>query len=170
MYPRHAYHGLFIGRFQPFHLGHLEVIKRIRYHGRVIVAVGSAQDSYEFENPFTASERMEMILAALEEYHLDRVIVVPVADTDQNAEWVGHLRNLLPPFECVYTGNPLVEELFLADGRYKLKQLERTDYSGTKVRELLASHDEWHGMVPQSVKAILEDLNAEARLERLLTI
>ena len=60
--------GLFIGRFQPFHLGHLDTIVRIVTEcGYVKIAVGSAQYSNTPKNPFTYKERERMIRAALEE-------------------------------------------------------------------------------------------------------
>src|SRR6266700_8062812 len=64
--------GLYVGRFQPFHLGHLQAIKYIL--GRVddlIILVGSAQHSHTHENPFTAVERITMIRRALKDAKID---------------------------------------------------------------------------------------------------
>mgnify|MGYP001262099234 CR=1 FL=1 len=45
---------LFIGRFQPFHKGHLSALRWIAAKSsKVIVAIGSAQKSFEPDNPFT---------------------------------------------------------------------------------------------------------------------
>ncbi|MEM3079801.1 MAG: adenylyltransferase/cytidyltransferase family protein, partial [Thermoproteota archaeon] len=50
--------GLFIGRFQPFHLGHLKAVEYIINRvDEVIIGIGSAQYSHTLENPFTAGER-----------------------------------------------------------------------------------------------------------------
>ncbi|EQD45121.1 nicotinamide-nucleotide adenylyltransferase, partial [mine drainage metagenome] len=47
-----------VGRFQPFHNGHLHVIKEIlSQYSSVIIGIGSAQYSHTMENPFTAGER-----------------------------------------------------------------------------------------------------------------
>ena len=63
-----AKRALFIGRFQPFHKGHLEAVKMIlKENDEIIIAVGSAQYSHKLENPFTAGERITMIRKALEE-------------------------------------------------------------------------------------------------------
>ena len=57
---------LFVGRFQPFHLGHQEAILHIlREHEEVIIVIGSAQNSHDINNPFTAGERITMIREAL---------------------------------------------------------------------------------------------------------
>ena len=58
---------LYIGRFQPFHFGHLSVVKKIIEKGEfLIIGIGSAEDNFLPENPFTASERWEMITLALD--------------------------------------------------------------------------------------------------------
>ncbi|MBP7820288.1 MAG: adenylyltransferase/cytidyltransferase family protein, partial [Candidatus Methanofastidiosum sp.] len=49
---------LYIGRFQPFHLGHLHVVKLILNSSKeIIIAIGSSQVSHTIQNPFTAGER-----------------------------------------------------------------------------------------------------------------
>ncbi len=58
----------FVGRFQPYHLGHHEVIRSIlREVDELIIGIGSAQESHSLENPFTAGERVLMIDKAVEE-------------------------------------------------------------------------------------------------------
>ncbi|MFH0970944.1 MAG: adenylyltransferase/cytidyltransferase family protein, partial [Candidatus Micrarchaeota archaeon] len=57
---------LVIGRFQPFHNGHLEAIRKmIKDNGKLLLVIGSAQESRTRKNPFSAKERMEMISACL---------------------------------------------------------------------------------------------------------
>ena len=60
--------GLFVGRFQPFHLGHLDAIEAtLERVEELIIVVGSGEYSHSDKNPFTAGERVEMIRAALKE-------------------------------------------------------------------------------------------------------
>ena len=50
--------GFLIGRFQPFHLGHLEAIKfALSKVEHLHVGIGSSNKSHEKRNPFTADER-----------------------------------------------------------------------------------------------------------------
>ncbi|MBS7649487.1 adenylyltransferase/cytidyltransferase family protein, partial [Candidatus Bathyarchaeota archaeon] len=66
------FRALYVGRFQPFHLGHLEAAKYILQNAReIIIVVGSAQESHTLENPFTAGERVYMIRLALNEANID---------------------------------------------------------------------------------------------------
>jgi nicotinamide-nucleotide adenylyltransferase len=72
---------VFVGRFQPFHLGHLIVAKDILEEvDELIVVIGSAQYSHTIENPFTSGERMMMIREALREAQVpaERYWIVPV--------------------------------------------------------------------------------------------
>ena len=54
--------GLFVGRFQPFHDAHLQIIQNaLKEVEKLIIGVGSSQYSETAENPFTYEERKEMI-------------------------------------------------------------------------------------------------------------
>ncbi len=60
--------GLYVGRFQPFHKGHLEAIKEVLDEiEELVIVIGSAQYSHNIHNPFTAGERLVMIRHALQE-------------------------------------------------------------------------------------------------------
>ena len=51
---------LFIGRFQPFHQGHLDAIKQIS-EDEIIIGIGSSQYSKTDDNPYSFEERQKMI-------------------------------------------------------------------------------------------------------------
>ena len=54
----------FIGRFQPFHMGHKAVIdSALRRAKKVAIILGSDQQPRSARNPFTTAERVEMITA-----------------------------------------------------------------------------------------------------------
>ena len=62
--------GLLIGRMQPVHNGHIEIIKQILEEvDEIIIGIGSAQLSHELKNPFTAGERLMMLNQALAVFH-----------------------------------------------------------------------------------------------------
>ena len=59
---------LFIGRFQPFHKGHLSVVQQaVKENGHLYIGIGSTQYNYEPYNPLTTAERIQIIEAALKE-------------------------------------------------------------------------------------------------------
>ena len=164
--------GLLVGRFQPFHRGHLAVATAIR-SGRprdpLLLAIGSAQASYTLDNPFTAGERIEMIDRALAEAGLAGCVAIPVVDIDRHALWVSHLESTLPPFDRVYTNNPLTRLLFERAG-YDVESpalVNRRDLEGVRIRRLLASGGRWAGRVPPAVAAYLREIDAASRLRLL---
>lgn len=54
-----------IGRFQPFHNAHLEIIKRATaLTDNLVIITGSANQPRTYKNPFTSAEREQMIKAA----------------------------------------------------------------------------------------------------------
>ena len=164
--------GVLIGRFQPFHSGHLEVVRRIRSDrpaAPLVLGVGSAEQSYTWENPFTAGERFEMIEAALREASVDRVAILAVADIQRHALWVRYLEGLLPSFERVYTNNPLTRLLFERAG-YLVESprlIQRSRFEGLRLRVRLADGLPLQDRVPPAVGRYLESIDAASRLSLL---
>jgi bifunctional NMN adenylyltransferase/nudix hydrolase len=98
---------VFIGRMQPFHLGHKAVIdEALKRAKEVIVVVGSSFAARNTRNPFTFEERKAMIDAVYtDEFNYagaqgnvktPRVKVVPVSDYpyDDN-KWVAAVQNVV---------------------------------------------------------------------------
>ena len=82
-----------VGRFQPFHQAHLALLTRaLAIAPRCIVVVGSAFQARTPKNPFTWTERAEMIRHALPEADRGRVTVVPMRDYYDEARWVASVR------------------------------------------------------------------------------
>lgn len=65
--------GIYIGRFQPFHTGHLETVKiMLEECDQIIISVGSHNRPKTIKNPWTSEERIEIIKKALiEEFNPD---------------------------------------------------------------------------------------------------
>ena len=58
--------GLIVGRFQPYHAGHHNSVKKILQEvDELVIVVGSSDNSHTVPNPFTAGERIEMISCCL---------------------------------------------------------------------------------------------------------
>lgn len=164
--------GLLVGRMQPVHQGHLQVIKRIFEEvEEVIIGIGSAQLSHTIKDPFTAGERVMMLSKALAENDIpaSNYYIIPVQDIECNSLWVAHMEMLTPPFENVYSGNPLVQRLFLEKG-YQVTQpplFNREMYSGTEVRRRMLSDAEWEKLLPESVVGVINEIDGIARIKDL---
>lgn len=83
-----------IGRFQPFHNGHHQlVLHALRVARRVLILVGSSQESRTEKNPFNFEERHAMILSNFST--LDRGVIHVRALPDSapdNAAWVADVK------------------------------------------------------------------------------
>lgn len=162
---------LYVGRFQPFHLGHLEVVKRIlkEYH-ELIIIVGSAQHSHTLENPFTAGERIQMITEALNEEGIEkRVYSIPIDDTHRHSVWVSHVESLVPAFDTVFSNEPITIRLFKEAG-YTVKRtelIERENWSGTHIRRKMLHHELWEECVPRAVARIINEIDGITRMREL---
>ena len=90
-------YAIFIGRFQPLHNAHLEVIKNaLREAEKVIIVVGSHHRARSLVNPWTYEERAEMIMGALSPEHQGRVIIVPARDYLYcNLTWLTGIQNTI---------------------------------------------------------------------------
>jgi nicotinamide-nucleotide adenylyltransferase len=160
--------GLYIGRFQPYHLGHEAVLQEISQEmDEIVIAIGSAQESHTLYNPFTAGERTEMIYSALRDTDLlSRCFVIPVQDINRNSVWVSHLQSMVPRFDVVYSNNPLVATLFSEVGvAVKKPPMCRRDlYSGTVIRKLMREGGDWRCLVPDTVAALITKIGGVERL------
>jgi nicotinamide-nucleotide adenylyltransferase len=165
--------GLFVGRFQPFHLGHLAAAKDIlKEVDELVIVVGSAQYSHNLANPFTAGERLTMIRKALEEAAIDclRVWVVPVPDVHFHMMWVSALEGYTPHFDVVFSNEPLTRRLFREAG-YKVKPIrfhERKLYSSTDIRKKMLQGQSWEKLVPKSVAMFIREIDGVNRLRDLV--
>jgi nicotinamide-nucleotide adenylyltransferase len=164
--------GLYVGRFQPFHLGHLSAIKEVlKETDELVVVIGSAQYSHNFNNPFTAGERLVMVRKALEESGVDsgRVWIVPVPDVHLHMMWVSSVEGYTPHFDVVYSNEPLTRRLFTEAG-YQVKPIRffnRKDYSSTEIREKMVKDENWEKLVPKSVRTLIKEIDGINRLKDL---
>ncbi len=167
-----ASRGLYVGRFQPFHLGHLEAIKDVlKELEELVIVIGSAQYSHTVNDPFTAGERLVMIRRALNDAGVEysRLWVVPVPDVHLHMLWVSALEGYTPPFDVVYSNEPLTRRLFIEAG-YKVKSIlfyQRKTYTSTLVREKMLTGESWTNLVPKSVAAFINKIDGVNRLRDL---
>jgi len=159
----------YIGRFQPYHNGHQYVLEQISGTAdEIVIGVGSAQLSHESENPFTAGERILMITRSLKEITIP-LYVIPIEDIKRNALWVAHVRSMTPPFDLIYSSNPLVMRLFAEEGiPVRSPALyARELHSGTEIRRRMLCGEPWEHLVPAPVIDVIREIDGTARLIRI---
>lgn len=163
---------LYPGRFQPFHLGHLSVIKwSLEKADQIIILIGSSQESHTLSNPFTAGERIEMIKTALSEYEIDsnKYFLIPIPDILMNSVWAHHVKTYVPSFNLVIARNPLVIRLF-KEANIAVEEpptFNREKYNSTLIRKMIITGEEWKELVPSSVYTYIKSIKGDERLKEI---
>jgi len=101
---------VFIGRFQPFHLGHLAVINQALDTAKhVVVLVGSSGSPRNHRNPFTFDERSQMIRESISGHLRNRLRIKPLEDAAYNdSKWIHGVQTqvMRAAWEFGYTSEP----------------------------------------------------------------
>ncbi|HVP99929.1 MAG TPA: nicotinamide-nucleotide adenylyltransferase [Candidatus Thermoplasmatota archaeon] len=161
---------LYIGRFQPFHNGHLSVLRLLsKEYAEVIIGLGSSQDHDSVENPFSETERVQMIKQSLDAEGIHNYRIVPIPDIHDPPRWVEHVKAIIPDFDVVIANNPFTRRLFVEKG-YVVKgtpSFERTLYAGKEIRRRMLHDEPWETLVPASVQKIINDVKGVQRLKSI---
>ena len=162
--------GLLIGRFQPFHLGHLEALRfALTKVDRLWLGIGSSNKPPEKENPFSAEERKEMILSSLDESMKNRISVYPIPDLDNHLRWIEKIDTIVPKFDVIFSNDKLTQHLYSKRSITVLPIpfLNRGRLSGTNIRNLIRSNQKWDDLVPDGTKNFLQKSSIIDRLKIL---
>ena len=165
--------GLLVGRFQPFHFGHLAAVKfALKKVDYLYVIVGSAQRSHERDNPFTAAERISMIKSALDGNGVDpsKWMAIPIPDADSHSVWVSSVESMVPKFDIVFTNDTLTFLLFKEEGITvrAIPYMDRKRYSATNVRTRILERQNWESLVPEQVARLVKDFGGVERVRELI--
>ncbi len=168
--------GMVHGRFQPFHLGHLEYARMAAERcERLLVGITNpdpshirpeAADAHRSDpqaNPFPYHLRYRMVRAALEDAGIQPAAIVPFPI---------HEPQLWPHY--VPTGTTQFLRVFSDWGQEKRRRLEAAGYqvvvldaaagksvSGARVRRLLATGGAWADLVPPAVAALVNQARVD---------
>src|SRR5579863_5404796 len=163
--------GLLIGRFQPFHIGHLSAVKfALSQVENLWIGIGSSNKSNEKRNPFTADERKEMILSSLDPESANKIEVYYVPDTGDHDKWTYHVDTIVPKYDIVFSNDDFTLSLYKKRGIkvIPVTLLQREMVSGTNIREMIAREKDWYSLVPEGTKNVLMKIGAKERLSKIL--
>ena len=161
--------GFYIGRFQPYHNGHHQMVSEIVSEvDELVLGIGSAGHSHTTNDPFTAGERVMMMTKSVAEFDLT-TYVVPIEDLDRNSVWVSHVQSMAPSFDVAYSNNPLVIQLFEEAG-VEVRQspmFNRDVLEGTELRERMIEGGEWKSLVPGPAVEVIEEVGGIERIQHV---
>ena len=162
--------GLLIGRFQPFHLGHLDaVLFGLSRTENLFIGIGSSNKSNESRNPFSAKERREMIISSIEPSMAERIKIFDIPDVGDHEKWALEIDKIVPKHDVVFTNDEFTQTLFEKREMNVVPVVlkDREKFSGTNIRELIADNKNWQDLVPRGTRKVLDKINAIERLKNL---
>ena len=162
--------GFLIGRFQPFHLGHLEAIKfALSNVEHLHVGIGSSNKSHEERNPFTADERKEMILSSIDDTISKRLSIHFIPDVDDHSKWTHLVDEIIPEYDVVFSNDDFTHELYGKRGKsiISVDLKSRSNLSGTNIRNLILTDQNCKEFVPSGTRDVLSQIDGKKRLEDL---
>lgn len=177
---------VFIGRFQPFHLGHLRVMETAAHLAEnIIVLVGSSNRPRTIKNPWTYDERNAMIRHALPHDTLTRTYTAPLRDQVYNDQrWVESVQNHIRTIVADTNGGMKPKIGIIGHSKdessYYLKmfpQFETVEHpmddhiNATDVRDVLFSGKNPRyltGIVPETTYRFIEEFMQTPEYEKLV--
>ena len=162
--------GLLIGRFQPFHLGHLEAVNfALNKVENLWIGIGSSNKYNEKKNPFSADERRKMITLSIDNSIITRIKIFDIPDVGDHEKWTYSIDKIVPEYNLVFSNDEFTKTLFEKREMNVVPVVlkDRGKLSGTNIRELIADNKNWQDLVPQGTRKVIHNLNAKERLKDL---
>ena len=162
--------GLLIGRFQPFHLGHLDaVLFGLSRTENLFICIGSSNKSNERRNQFSAEERREMIISSIEPSMAGRLKIFDIPDVGDHEKWTFEIDKIVPKYDIIFTNDEFTKTLFEKREMNVVPVVlkDRGKFSGTNIRELIVDDKNWQDLVPRGTKKVLDKIGAKERLKNL---
>ena len=133
-----------LGRFQPFHRGHAQLIKAAEEWRRfnasempLVIVIGSSNRPESMQNPWSSEERIAMLNTWLEAEGIVDVSIVSVPDIEDPPNWVVHAEMYHGVAGVFFTSDIPSAELYENAGwPVVMSSLEQRDsFEGWRVRE-----------------------------------
>ncbi|MBT3577552.1 nicotinamide-nucleotide adenylyltransferase [archaeon] len=159
--------GLYWGRFNPPHKGHIKLVKKILSEiNSLIIAVGSARHKNTKRDPFDGKERAKMLKAYLKEegFDMKKIKIVPVPNGKSMYSSVKNVFRLCPKFDVMYADKETI--IKLVNKKVEIRKIKRTGkISSTKIRDAIAKDNKWENLTGKSTAKIIRKLNGIERIK-----
>ncbi len=177
---RDGFKALYLGRFQIFHKGHLNIAKFIDSEpdiSKIMIAVGSCQysrfskhpDKPMLLNPFTYEERKGMIDSALCDVMQKPYEIVGVKDLHVCELWYNNIMHYLSP-DVLYTNEPREIKLFESNGT-PTREIppQKGGLHAQVIREMVWHDDNYEDYIPQGTVGFIKEKGIDKILTELYT-
>ena len=146
---------LFIGRFQPLHLGHITILQRLAKKYKLLIAIGSSQEARTPKNPFTFRERARMLRAACTLLGI-KARIIALSDHPDDEHWLDHL--ITYQFDIAFSGNKRTLRLLRERGCSVHQIKEVGGVSASHMRRLMHEGKPWQQYVHYSTARMMEGM------------
>lgn len=170
-----------IGRFQPFHNAHLEIIKRATaLTDNLVIITGSANQPRTYKNPFTSEERARMIRAATGGLSM-RISIESNPDTIYNDQaWAIRVQSIVSRYRVLGTKTAIIGHK-KDDSSFYLDMFPQWEYvdvesieplSAVNIRDLFFKRDAnmnfIKAVVPRTTFDFLTEFKETAEYEQII--
>jgi cytidyltransferase-like protein len=161
--------GLYIGRFQPLHIGHCSVIEQMLAQcKKVIICIGSAQEKGTRRNPFSFGYR-EGLIEDCYPYLNERITIVPVpdrAEVSNDSSWGDYVFARVKEWcgavpDAVFEGEEAerVEWWKNTGAEVVIVSRDVVPISASELREMIAhGDDQAYRWLPHSLDEYVDDM------------
>jgi nicotinamide-nucleotide adenylyltransferase len=152
---------LIVGRFQPFHKGHLFLIeKALKKADKVVIGIGSA-NILDKDNPIDFETRKKVIKAVFYKERIEKRLlkIVPLPDYFDDRKWLDNLKEQVGKFDLALGNNEWTNNILKKAG-YKVLKVDyykRPLYEGWRIRKLIKEGKKWQDRVPKYIVPWLND-------------
>ena len=172
---------IFIGRFQPFHLGHESVIRKaLQLSDKVIVLIGSAYQPRTVRNPWDFNEREMFMRSVFSEEENRRILAFPLLDyTYNNQLWIKSVQQLVAGVvHNKIASKPKIglighQKDSTSDYLTQFPQWEREEVanykniSSTEIRERYFNNQEFSNSLNSNISILLEKFKTTKAYEQV---
>ena len=99
----------------------------------------------------------------------ERISIYSIPDLDNHIKWIEKIDSIVPKFDIVFSNDELTKHLY-SKRSVKVDSipfLNRENLSGTNIRNLIISDQNWYNLVPKGTRNFLINTNAKDRLIHL---
>jgi nicotinamide-nucleotide adenylyltransferase len=170
---------LLLGRFQPFHLGHLSELREVDGMKdklsleKIIIGIGT-NGGVDKRHPFDYETIKEMIMPEAQKLRIE-VVFYRIPDINDPANYAKHVEKITGCTEndtLIVSGNVYTLACFTDhDRKYQTYTQKKAIVHGiainaTAVREMMVCDDNWKEYVPESTVKVIEKINGTEKLKQ----